>query len=49
MTDLAGEIRNPLDPDVDYSLYDYILPVNYGWMNEPTKADDGDAELAKRG
>jgi hypothetical protein len=40
MTDVSGEIRNPLDPDVDYDLYDYWLPVNYGWVTEPTESTD---------
>ena len=31
-----------VDPDCDYDLYDCWLPVNYGWISEPTKSvEDG--------
>jgi len=31
-----------IDPDCDCELYDYILPVNYGWVSEPINDEEGD-------
>ena len=30
------------DADSDYDLYDYWLPVNYGWVTEPTQPAEGE-------
>ena len=44
MIDWEAQIRNPLDPDVDYTfLYDFILWVNYGWITEPSGPIDEEA------